>query len=72
MFVIGALPTKSAPLRLLAMMVLERRVIVALLEIPPPFALLAELPEIVELVTLSVDEPVKFKIPPPFPEVELP
>ena len=55
MFVIGAFPTKSAPLRLLAMMVLERRVIVALLEMPPPLLMPAELPEIVVLMTLKVD-----------------
>lgn len=53
--VVGVLPTKSFPLRLFAMMVLERTLIVALLKMPPPLLVPAELPEIVVLMTLKVD-----------------
>ena len=52
----GVFPAKSPPLVLLAMMVLERRFNVALLEMPPPLLLLAELPEIVALVILRLPE----------------
>ena len=67
---VGALPTKSPPLRLLAIMVFTRLLMVALFCMPPPDV--AELPERVEFVTLRVDEPEKFNIPPPFPKVVLP
>lgn len=53
--VVGAFPAKSFPLRLFAMMVLERTLIVALLKMPPPLLVPAELPEIVVLMTLKVD-----------------
>jgi len=71
--VFGALPAKSPPLRLLAMIVFARLLMVALFCMPPPDN--AELPESVELVTVRFDEPVltvAFKIPPPLPRVVLP
>ena len=72
-YALGALPAKSPPLVLLAMIVLARLLMVALFCMPPPDN--AELPDRVEFVTVRFDNPeltVAFKIPPPLPVVVLP